>query len=64
MLLLRSYNSAKFSLKNKVMSFAIAEKKNYFAQFSNVLYSLLICGNYTLSYMRTSFHVIGFVFLY
>ena len=46
------------------MSFANAEKKNYLAQFPNDLYSLLICGNYTLSYMRISFYVIGFIFLY
>ena len=45
------------------MSFDIAEKKLYLAQFSNDLYSLLICGNYTHSYMRTSFYVIGFIFL-
>ena len=65
MLLLCSYNSAKFSFKNKAMSFAIAEKnKFYLAQFSNGLYSLLICGNYTLSYMITLFYVIGFIFLY
>ena len=46
------------------MSLAIAEKKNYLAQFSNDLNSLLVCGNYTLSYTRTSFYVIGFIFLY
>ena len=64
MFLLCSYNSARFFLKNKAMSFANAEKKNYLAQFPNDLYSLLICGNYTLSYMRTSFYVIDFIFLY
>ena len=64
MLLLCYYNSAKFSLKNKAMSLAIAEKKNYLAQFSNDLNSLLVCGNYTLSYTRTSFYVIVFIFLY
>ena len=62
MLLLCSYNSARFFLKNKAMSFAKAEKKNYLAQFPNdFTHSQSVA---TISYMRTLFYVIAFIFSY
>ena len=56
MLLLCSYNAAKFSFKKTKLS--------YLAQFPNDLYSSLIYGNYILSYMRTLFYVISVIFSY